>query len=180
MFTTFLQLSKPTKGVSVKKQQSTQFCHTTCGNHQTDFTESAKQIKDAQWNKIIQAARQFAKDKKNIPSSSEVIMISDDDEPSKFNPRANLVEEDSDEDTKDDKDGNGDKDAGGDEDMDAGEDKDAVGNQDAGGDEDAVGDNDANDDDDGETTDDDDEDTDSDEDADSDENAESDEDAEGA
>ena len=101
-FTTFLHVANPTKGISYNKQQSTQFCHTSCSTHQIDFTGSVQLIKDAQWEKIIQGTKQYAKDKKNIPSSSDIIIISDDEGMPKFNPCTNLIEVDSEEeDTKD-------------------------------------------------------------------------------
>ena len=61
----------------MKKAKSTQFCHAICGSHQTDYTDSAKNIKAAQWEKIIQAARRYAHISRKVPVSSvDVIMDS--------------------------------------------------------------------------------------------------------
>lgn len=104
-----VNLPKPAKGVSMKKAKSTQFCHTICGSHQTDYTDSAKNIKAAQWEKIIQAARRYARISRKVPTSSvEVIMDSDDDNHKQsFNPHTNLVEAESSDGGKDDDMGDG-------------------------------------------------------------------------
>ena len=79
-----------------KKLKSTQFCHATCGKLQTSYANSAALIKDHQWNKIILAARCFAKASCKAVNSTIVIEDGDADIGHKsFDAHAHLIESDS-------------------------------------------------------------------------------------
>ena len=99
-YTLLPSLIEPTKDIrkevgSNKKLLATQFCHATCGQYQSHYTDSAAKIKDAQWDVIIGTAWCFAKTIRK-PVNSAVIVLDDEVGGASLSAHANLVESDSD------------------------------------------------------------------------------------